>query len=143
MYKAITSIIPSRLIYKNKFYSITDIDDDYIVNKYEIHLDDNDRIENVYIDADHPNSDPRTDIFCLPEGLKNRYLTRKLIKEIEIIIETYNMNHPYFSVWHYISYDKYDPVKYKIEHQKKDNSLIIRSFNTINKIRNLFINVID
>lgn len=142
-YSAITSIVPSRLIHQNKLYSITYIDDDYIINKYEIYLDDNDRIEMVKIDADHVNSDPKTDIFCLPEEIKKRYLTKELIKKIEVIIETYNLNHGYYTPWQYIKYDKYDQIKYIKEQQKKDNSIIMKSFRLINNIRNLGINVID
>jgi hypothetical protein len=140
IYKAITSLIPSRLIYQNKLYSITDIDNDYIINKYQIYLDNDNRIKMVKIDCDHVNSDPRTDIFCLPEELKNRHLTKKLIKEIEIVMETYNMNHPYFPPWHYIKYDKYDS-KYNLKQQKRSNSLIMKSFKIINNIMNIGINI--
>jgi len=143
IYKAITSLAPNRLIYQNNIYTITEIDDDHIINSYEIFLDNDDRIIEVRIDADHPNSDPSTDIFCLPEELKNRYLTKKLIKEIENVIKTYNMNHPYFPPWGYISYMKYDSIEYYKKQQKKDNSFITKTYEFINKIRNFNVNIID
>lgn len=142
-YSAITSLVPNRLIYQNKLYSITDIDHDHYINKYEIFLDDEDRINIVCVDCDHPNADPQTDIFCLPEELKNRHISKKLIKEIEVVMETYNLNHSYFAPWSYISYDKYDPIEYSLKQQSKDNSLIMKLFKLINSVRNICVNIID
>jgi len=143
IYKAITSLVPDRLIYQNNLYAIVEIDDDHIINKYEIFLDNEDRIMTIKIDADHPNADPVNDIFCLPEYIKNRYISKKLIKEIEVIIGTYNLNHPYFSPWHYIKYEKYDSIEYHKNQQKKDNSFITKTYEFINKIRNFNIHIID
>jgi len=143
IYKSITSLVPTRLIYQNKLYSIADIDGDHIINKYEIFLDDEDRIKKICIDADHVNSEPQTDIFCIPEELKNRYLTKKIIKEIEIAIETYNLNDCYFTPWHYISYEKYNSIEHHKKQQEKDNSFITKTYEFINRIRNFNIHIVD
>ena len=143
VYKAITSIIPSRLIYQNQIYSITEIDDNHVINKYEIYLNNDDRIEKLKIDCDHVNADPKTDEFCLPDELKERYLTKDLIKKLEIVMGTYNLNHGYYTPWSYIQYDNYDPIEHVIKQQKRDNSLIMKLFRFINSIRNLGVNVID
>lgn len=141
IYKALTSIIPSRLIYQNKLYSIISIDDDYIINKYEIYLDNYDRIENIHIDANHVNSDPDTDLFCLPEDIKQRQLSNKLIREIEIIMETYNLNNCYYTPWSYIKYGEYNSDEYFEKSEERYNSLIMKSFRLINKIRNFNIDI--
>lgn len=142
-YCILTSITPIKLIYENKIYSITSIDNDFIINKYKIIIDRNDRIKRVYIDANHPNADPNTDIFCLPEELKNRYLSNSLIKNIETMMEIYNLNNCYFMPWKFIKYDKYDPLITKNEHERREKSFIMKTFNFYNKIRNINISVID
>jgi len=143
IYSAITSLIPDRLIYQNKLYSITEIDDDHIINSYKIYLDDDDRIQMLKIDCDHPNSDPVTDVFCLPYNIRNRYLSKKLIKEIELSICQYNINHPYFAPWSYISYNKYNQNEHTIKQEEKNNSIIMKTFKFINSIRNFNVNIIE
>lgn len=135
-------IIPSRIIYKNKMYSIETIKDDYIVDKYKIKLDDKNRIIKLFVDADHPNSEPSVDEFCLSDGIENKHISYDLLDTIEEMLETYNLNHSYFSIWNHLTYGPYNHNEYLKIREKKKKSLANKYFRFINKIKNLNIDII-
>jgi len=134
-YRAFTSIKPSRIIYQNKMYNIISIDSNHVINKYIIHLNKN-KIDNVSIDADHPNSDPRTDIFCLPNEFYKHSISEKLIENIEVLMATYNLDNCYFMVWNFLTYGPYSHQNYIEKYKRRDKSIIKKMYNTINKIKN-------
>lgn len=134
-YCAITSIIPSRLIYQNKMYSIISIDNNYVINKYTIYLNKN-KIDHISIDADHVNSDPRTDIFCLPNEFYKHSISEKLIENVELLVATYNLENCYFFPWNFITYGPYNHKNYIEKCKKRDKSIMKKIYDTINKIKN-------
>jgi len=141
-YNAICKIIPRRLIYKNKMYAIEYIESDYIVDKYRIELDNQNRILNIFVDCDHPNSDPVLDEFCMAVGIQGKYISYDLIGEIEKMIETYNLNHSYFSVWSYIKYGPYSNEEYLKRREKEKKSIKNKMRNSMNYMRNIGIEII-
>ncbi len=124
-------IIPERIIYQNKIYKITKINPNYIIDIYTLFLNKNNQLIEVKLDADHCNADPYTDLFCLSSNIKFKKLSGDLIKTIESLIRTYNLNNCYFSPWKFIEYEPYDHKEYKQKIEKNENSIL-------NKISNFF-----
>lgn len=126
-------IVPERMIYNNKIYRITKIDPNYIIDKYSIRVTDGkNKLISIKLDADHCNADPYTDLFCLSANIKYKKLTGDLIKTIENLIRTYNLNNCYFTPFNYIEYEPYDHQEYKERIEKKENSIFGKISNFFN-----------
>jgi hypothetical protein len=125
-------IVPERMIYNNKIYKITYINSNYIIDKYSIRVTDGkEKLISIKLDADHCNCDPITDIFCLSANVKYKKLSNDLIKIIENLIRTYNINNCYFTPFNFIEYEPYDNQEYKQKTEQRENSIF-------NKISNFF-----
>lgn len=125
-------IIPERMIFNNKLYEITSIDPNYIIDKYIIRTTDGkNKLISIKLDADHVNCDPITDLFCLSSNIQYKKLSMDLVKIIENLIRTYNLNNAYFSPWNFIEFVPYNHSEYKERIEKKENSIF-------NKISNFF-----
>ena len=65
-------IIPERLILQNSLWKIFTIKEKYIIKEYRIILDNKNKLDKVFlINSKHPNCNPRTNEFCIPNGIKN------------------------------------------------------------------------
>lgn len=132
-YSITKKIVPERMIYNNKIYRITKIDPNYIIDKYSIRVTDGkNKLISIKLDADHCNADPYTDLFCLSANIQYKKLTGDLIKTIENLIRTYNLNNCYFTPFNYIEYEPYDHQEYKERIEKKENSIFGKISNFFN-----------
>lgn len=96
--------VPKRLIYKSKLYRITKlINTNYILEGYTIELLDG-KIFDVIINNIHPNADPSTGEFCLPDIMYEKDLTDERKLAIENILQTFNVDSCYFTPWGEIEY---------------------------------------
>jgi len=89
-------IVPNRFFCKEGVFRITEIASKYVINEYMIEVDNN-CINKVIIDAKHPNSDPRTNEFCLPKSLKGRKLNKLTLLLIESMLSSFHLDDCYFS----------------------------------------------
>jgi len=94
-------IIPSILKRNSSYYRIEITDPEYIITEFEIHTNKNKKIEKLIITkGNHPNCDPKTKIFCIPDFLKNQELddriTLSVIKDLFLI---WNFDSAYSQPW--------------------------------------------
>lgn len=98
-------IIPRMLVYKQQPYIIEYVNPSLLITKYNIKLDSANKLEEVRLYQEHPNSQPGTNLFCLPKNLIKSKLTADLKTMIEFVISIYNLDSCYFMPW--------DKIKYK------------------------------
>lgn len=98
-------IVPDRLIFKNCVMKITTIYKKFIVNKYRIQFTHDNRVSRIFLDTVHPNCDPRTKVFCIPEELKNGKFDIAIIPFTENLIRTFNLDDCYFQPWNEFEYE--------------------------------------
>jgi len=98
-------LVPSQMIYKSELYRICDIKDKYIIRKYKVLIED-EKIYEAFIDAFHPNSDPSTGEFCIPNDLKQCNFDNICQSILENIFITFNIDDCYFTPWGDIEYRK-------------------------------------
>ena len=98
-------IVPRKLIFQNKMFEILKINSDYHIRGYTIKTCD-DFIEEVIISGKHPNANPRTDEFCIPNFLRKYKITEESLKMINNILYCFNLDDCYFTPWNDITYKK-------------------------------------
>jgi hypothetical protein len=99
------TITPEKMLYNNEAYRILSLPKDYIISTYNLFLTDNQKLQKVLINAYHPNANPDTCEFCLPEYLKDKKLNDKDISLLETSFRTYYMNNCYFTVWNLVEWE--------------------------------------
>lgn len=129
-----TTLIPSRLIYRKEIYSITHIKNEYIIKTYKVFEVDG-KVNRIYLESKHPNCDPKTNEFCLPEELKNQKL-KKVKKSIEYFLTTFNLDDCYFVPWEDFKYKSKEGEMTKIE-KKLENMELLKPKNN-DKLSRLF-----
>lgn len=92
----IKKIIPNRVIMNKNVYRITYISKMYHMDGFEISTE-NDKVSNIRIFGFHPNCDPETDIFCLPDFKKDVHLTDNYLNLIMSNIQTYYLDTCFFN----------------------------------------------
>jgi hypothetical protein len=92
----INQIIPNRVIMNKCAYTITHIDEQYYLDGFEVSTE-NDKVMNVRVFGFHPNCDPDTDNFCLPDFKKGVFLTSEYLNLILTNIQTYYLDNCFFN----------------------------------------------
>lgn len=92
----INQIIPNRVIKDKNVFNITYLDEMFYLDGLEISTE-NDKVINVRVFGFHPNCDPNTDNFCLPDFKKGVFLTEDYLKLILTNIETYYLDNCFFN----------------------------------------------
>lgn len=92
----ITKIIPNRIIMEKNVYEITFLDELYHLDGFEIDTE-NDKVFNVRVFGFHPNCDPETNIFCIPDFKKGCVITNEYIDAIITNIHTYYLDNCYYN----------------------------------------------
>ena len=69
-------IIPDKMFFDGRKFIITEVDQEFIIKEYYLYFDDDKRVQKLFLPHKHPNCDPETNLFCLPELLR-RYLFLK------------------------------------------------------------------
>ena len=99
------TIVPKRIIYdRKKVIQISDIEKNYIITKVIVLTDGRNRIKEIKLKQKHPNCDPETNIFCIPDYLRNVVLDKNIFKIITILISTYNLDNCYFTPWKFVEW---------------------------------------
>jgi hypothetical protein len=92
----IKKIIPNRVILDKNVHQITYINEIYHLDGFEISTE-NDKVMNVRVFGYHPNCDPDTELFCLPDFKTGVYLTKEYIELIATNIQTYYLDNCFFN----------------------------------------------
>jgi hypothetical protein len=98
-------IAPQKIIHNGDIYQIIDYPYEYFIKGYKITLMDG-RIDDVHINGKHPNAQPGTGEFCLPNELRKIPFNSKTKQFLETILSQYNLNNCYFTPWNEIQYQK-------------------------------------
>jgi hypothetical protein len=98
-------IEPQKIIHNGNIYSITDHPAKYLIRGYRLTLIDG-RIDNVHIRGKHPNAQPSTGKFCIPNELRKLPYNHYTQKVLETILGQFNLNNCYFTPWNEIQYSK-------------------------------------
>lgn len=92
----INQTIPNRVIRDKNVHEITYLDEMFHLDGFEISTE-NDKVMNVRVFGFHPNCDPNTDNFCLPDFKKGVLLTDKYLKLILTNIQTYYLDNCFYN----------------------------------------------
>jgi len=92
----ITKIIPNRIIMDKNAYEITYVNEMYHLDGFTITTE-NDKVLYVRVFGYHPNCDPDTDVFCLPDFKKGIYLTKEYLDIVITNIQTYYLDNCFFN----------------------------------------------
>lgn len=93
-------IIPNKLICNSSLYPIKITDDKFIINKFCVFINEDNKIENIGImEGLHPNCDLKSKLFCIPEFLKEFELNEKSLKIIINMFEIFNFDSSFFQPW--------------------------------------------
>jgi len=112
-------LIPQRILTREKkIYKIIEVDKPFIINEYDVITDKNDYIKELLLYSKHPNCDPASGRFCLPEeiiGKKFNTFTKRLIEEMLIV---YNLRDAYFSPWLNLKWKENIPITFNKQKAK-------------------------
>ena len=95
-------IIPEKLITNKEFYKIKITDNTYIVEEFIVHIDNKTKkIEKIRITKGrHPNCDPKTKDFCIPEFLKEKEFNSESLDIIINVIKLFYFDSSYEKPWY-------------------------------------------
>ena len=96
--------VPYKLIFKNELYNIIDLEKKFIIRGYTIQTVDK-QIDMVFIKNPHPNANPKTGEFCIPNSLREHTICTSSKNILELILCCFNLDDCYFTPW--------DEIKYK------------------------------
>jgi hypothetical protein len=97
--------VPHKLIFKNQIYEITKIDNKFTIKGFTVKTV-NRKIDKITINNPHPNANPRSGDFCIPNSLRDHELNSDTIKMIENMLCIFNLDDCYFTPWDEIQYRK-------------------------------------
>jgi hypothetical protein len=95
--------IPYKLIFRNQLHEILDIDKKFIIKGFKVKTVDG-KIDSVFLNNPHPNANPRTGEFCIPNSLRKLELNENTLKMIQTILCCFNLDDCYFTPWDEIEY---------------------------------------
>jgi len=101
--------VPSKLIFRNEIYEILNLDRKFVIKGYEIKTVDN-KIDTVTLKNPHPNANPRSGEFCIPNTLRKHKITDNTINMIDSMICCFNLDDCYFTPWDEIEYKKQEVI---------------------------------
>ena len=95
-------IFPDKLIYDHSFYKIKVTDPDYVINGFQVYTEEN-KIQKIKLNCSHPNCNPNTKEFCIPDCVKNLEINEESLKTIISMLKLFNFDNSYYQPW--ISFD--------------------------------------
>ncbi|MHA1802245.1 MAG: hypothetical protein ACTSWJ_10955 [Candidatus Heimdallarchaeaceae archaeon] len=90
-------IIPDRAIYDGMLYRMN-IDRKFILKGYKVKSI-NKKIDQIFVKGTHPNANPRTREFCIPNKLRKYSLNSETTNVIQTIMRCFNLDDCYFTPW--------------------------------------------
>lgn len=97
--------VPQKLIFRNEIYEMLNIDPKFIIRGFKVKTVDG-KIDTVTLQCPHPNANPRTGEFCIPNNLRKLDLNSNTIKMIKSMLCCFNLDDCYFTPWDEIEYRK-------------------------------------
>jgi hypothetical protein len=88
-------ITPNRMIKQKNVYEITFVHPQYIINGFSITTGNN-FVEVITLFGFHPNRDPNTNLYCLPDYKKGIIYTPKYYEMLLTNIKTYYLDNCFF-----------------------------------------------
>ena len=93
-------IIPNKLICNKSLYEITLNSDKYVIKKIVVFINRDNKIEKLFIlDGIHPNCNPKTKEFCIPNSIKQIQFDKNSLEIIENTIKIFNFDSAFFQPW--------------------------------------------
>jgi len=92
-------IVPDKMFFDGKKFIITEVDPEFIVKEYYLYLDENEYVKKVLLLSKHPNCDPKTGMFCLPEFVKKIAFSEKVKSMIHSWLSCFNLENCYYMPW--------------------------------------------
>ena len=90
-------IIPQTWIINSKVYKLTRVNPKYIINKFSIITNDDEKIENIFIESGiHPNCCPEDGNFCIPDFLRNLEINDQTMNLIINMLMRWDDDSSYF-----------------------------------------------
>jgi hypothetical protein len=96
---------PKKIVHNGDVYKIIKYPKKYFIRGYRLTLI-NGKIDNVHINGEHPNAQPGTGKFCIPNDLRKIDYNDNTRNLLETILSQYNLNNCYFTPWNEIHYRK-------------------------------------
>ena len=88
-------ITPNRMIENKNVYDIEYIDPLFIINGFTV-ITENDLVKNIILIGHHPNRDPDTYLYCLPDLKKDIPFDEYYYSMLLVNIRTYYLDQCYF-----------------------------------------------
>lgn len=89
-------IKPNRVIKNKNVYEITYIDPIFIMSGFVV-MTENRHIQNILLFGYHPNRDPNTSLYCLPERKKQVDFTEQYFKLLITNLKTYYLDDCFYT----------------------------------------------
>lgn len=89
-------IKPNRVIKNQNVYEITYIDPIFIMSGFVV-MTENRYIQNILLFGYHPNRDPKTSLYCLPERKKQVDFTEQYFKLLLTNLKTYYLDDCFYT----------------------------------------------
>jgi hypothetical protein len=96
---------PQKIIHNGDVYRIIKYPRKYLIKGYKLTLIDG-KLDNVHINGEHPNAQPSTGKFCIPNELRKMPFDHNTKQLLETILSHFNLNNCYFTPWNEIQYRK-------------------------------------
>jgi hypothetical protein len=98
-------VIPRKLIFKNELFNITHLSKKFEIEGYIVKTV-NDKIDMVILNNPHPNANPKSGEFCIPNSLRKHKLTEASNAMILSMLNCFNLDDCYFTPWDEIQYER-------------------------------------
>lgn len=109
-YIFIRKITPKKVIKKHNVYEITYLDPVFILSGFEVTTENN-LVKTIKVFGYHPNRDPDTHLYCLPDYKRNKIFDQKFFELIVNNIETYYLDSCFFTpLTNQLRYKKLDSI---------------------------------
>lgn len=112
-------IVPDRAIYDGNLYRM-EVSRKFTLRGFKIRSV-NDKINQIFIKGTHPNANPRTREFCLPNKLRKQPLNSETTNIIQTIMRCFNLDDCYFTPWDEIDIN---PMEVLCKWEKKKSKKI-------------------
>lgn len=92
-------IIPDKMFFDGRKFIITEVDQEFIIKEYYLYFDDDKRVQKLFLPHKHPNCDPETNLFCLPEFVKKIPFSKEMKCMIHCWLGSFNLENCYYMPW--------------------------------------------
>lgn len=98
-------LTPNKIKFNNTLYNIIQLHKKYVIKGFKIKTF-NKTIDELILNTIHPNCNPKTFKFCLPNEVRKLKLNNNSIEILKLIMCCFNLDDCYFTPWDEIKYKK-------------------------------------